>query len=130
MMDTFASPLRAGCLVAGSGLVVAFAVTAVRRRRAGAGFGELADLMERDWFSAGKVFFAVLTGLAGSWAAALVGGTRSGLTESVAILFPLGIVAAFAACRFADGAGGRSLGEKAVVLVAAPVALGAIMTGW
>nr|WP_251693170.1 hypothetical protein [Streptomyces sp. CHD11] len=130
MMDTLASLLRAGCLVAGSALMVAFAVTAVRRRRAGAGFGELADLMERDWFSAGKVFFAVLTGLAGSWAAAYAGGTRSGLTESVAILFPLGVVAAFAVCRFADGAGGRALGGKAVALVAVPVALGAIMTGW
>ncbi|GGX11521.1 hypothetical protein GCM10010297_36050 [Streptomyces malachitofuscus] len=129
-MDTFASVLRSVCLVAGAALLVAFVVTAVRRRSAGASFGELADLMERDWFSAGKVFFAVLTGLVGTWAAAYVGGTRGELTESVAVLFPLGIVAAFAVCRFADGAGGRALGEKAVALVVAPIALGAIMTGW
>jgi hypothetical protein len=129
-MDIVANALRWSFLGAGTVLLVAFAVKAVARRRAGAGFGELAELMEREWFSAKKVFFAVLTGLAGSWAAAYVGGTRSGPTEAVPVLFPLGIVAAFAVRSFAGSAGGRSPGEKAVALVAAPDALGAVMTGW
>ncbi len=129
-METAASVLRWVFLGAGTVLLAAFAVTAVRRRRDGAGFGDLADLMEREWFSAGKVFFAVLTGLAGSWAAAFVGGNRGGLGDSVAILFPLGIVAAFAACRLALTSGEPSLRDKVLALVAAPVALGAVMTGW
>jgi hypothetical protein len=129
-MDIAAEVMRWVFLAAGIVLLAAFGVTAMRRRRSGARFGELADLMEREWFSAGRVFLAVLAGLAGSWAAAFVGGSRSGLADSVAILFPLGIVAAFAACRAALGSGGPALRDKAIALVAAPLALGAVMTGW
>ncbi|UQA95608.1 hypothetical protein [Streptomyces halobius] len=111
-------------------MLVAFAVAAIRRHRDGDRFGELAELMEREWFSAGKMFFTVLVGLVGSWAAAYMGGTRSGLPESVPILFPLGIVAAFAVCRLTAKGDGNPLRVKALVLLAAPLPLGAMMTGW
>ncbi|MEU3947235.1 hypothetical protein [Streptomyces sp. NPDC029526] len=129
-MDLVAGVLRWGFVGGAALLLGAFAVAAVRERRSGAAYGELADLMEREWFSAGKVFFTVLVGLAGSWAAAYVGGTRSGLSESVPILFPLGVVAAFAACRWAAVDDRHPLRVKIVALVAAPLALGTVMTGW
>ncbi|MEY9993148.1 hypothetical protein ABIE67_005180 [Streptomyces sp. V4I8] len=129
-MDILATVLRWAFFGAGTALLVAFAVAATRRRRDGARFGELAELMEREWFSAGKVFFTVLVGLAGSWAAAYVGGTRSGLPESVPILFPLGIVAAFVVCRLTARSDREPQGVKALVLLAAPLPLGAVMTGW
>ncbi|GAA2667562.1 hypothetical protein [Streptomyces lunalinharesii] len=128
-MATTAAVLRWGFLIAGVCVLLAFSVTAVRRWRGGSRFGELTDVMEREWFSAGKVFFAVLAGAAGSWAAAYVGGTRSPLIETVPIVFPLGLVAAFVVCRYA-GRGGNPLRVKALALLLAPLALGTVMTGW
>ncbi|MEU6530431.1 hypothetical protein ABZ869_14705 [Streptomyces sp. NPDC046928] len=129
-MDIAASVLRWGFFAAGTVLLVSFAFAAARRHRAGARFGELAELMEREWFSAGKVFFTVLAGLAGSYLAAYVGGTRGPLSESVPILFPLGIVAAFVVCRATMRGEREPLRVKALVLLAAPLPLGAVMTGW
>ncbi|GAA3486785.1 hypothetical protein GCM10018987_08640 [Streptomyces cremeus] len=77
------------------------------RRCAGSGFGQLVEAMESEWFSAGKVFFAVLVGIAGSWASAYVGGARTGLAEAVPVVFPRGIVASFVVCRYAGGAAAR-----------------------
>lgn len=122
--------LRWGFLGAGAVLLAAFVLAAARRRRDGARFGELAEWMEREWFGAGTVFFAVLAGLAGSWAAAYAGGTATGFEESVPVLFPLGVVAAFAACRLKARGDREPLRVKALVLLAAPLPLGALMTGW
>ncbi|MGW7552518.1 hypothetical protein [Streptomyces rimosus] len=129
-MELAATVLRWGFFGIGSTLLIAFILTAARQRRAGASFGELAELMEREWFSAGKVFFTVLTGLAGSWSAAYLGGTRSGLQEAVPILFPLGVVAAFVVCNLTKSDGSNSLRIEALVLLAAPLPIGAVMTGW
>ncbi|MEU7205505.1 MULTISPECIES: hypothetical protein [Streptomyces] len=131
-MELAATVLRWGFFGVGSALLIAFVVTAARQRRDGASFGELAELMEREWFSAGKVFFTVLVGLVGSWSAAYVGGTRSGLQETVPILFPLGVVAAFVVCSLTKSGSdiSNSLRIKALVLLAAPLPIGAVMTGW
>ncbi|RFU85947.1 hypothetical protein DY218_14725 [Streptomyces triticagri] len=130
-MESLATLLRWAFLGTGLALMAAFAVTAVRRRRrTGEPFGELVEFMEREWFSAGAVFFAMVVGLAGSWAAAHTGGTRTSVDESAAILFPLGIVAAFTVCRMTRHDGTHSLWTKLVALVAAPLALGTVMTGW
>ncbi|WP_203592478.1 MULTISPECIES: hypothetical protein [unclassified Streptomyces] len=120
--------LRRGFLGGAALLLGAFAVAVVRERRSGAAYGEVADLMEHEWFSAGKVFVTVLVGLAGSWAAACVGGTRSGLSESVPILFPSGLAAAFVVCRRDAVDDRHALSVKIVALVAAPFALGTVMT--
>ncbi|MFE7889655.1 hypothetical protein [Streptomyces sp. NPDC057412] len=125
--------LRWGFLGAGAVLLAAFVLAAARRRRDGARFGELAEWMEREWFGAGTVFFAVLAGLAGSWAAAYArgaGGAGIALEESVPVLFPLGVVAAFAARRLTARGDREPLRVKALVLLAAPLPLGALMTGW
>ncbi|MFD9910554.1 hypothetical protein [Streptomyces sp. NPDC059063] len=129
-MEIIAAALRWVFLGAGVALMAAFLVAAVRKRRRGTRFGELVEFMEREWFSAGKVFFTMIVGLAGSWSAAYVGGTRAGVDESAAILFPLGIVAAFAVCRLAAEDDGRAMRTKLVALVAVPLALGTVMTGW
>lgn len=128
-MTVVATVLRWIFLVAGVGILAAFLVTAVRARIAGTGFGELVDVMEDRWFAAGQVFFAVLVGLAGSWAAGWAGGTRGALTESVPVLFPLGVVAAFIVRRRTDEDGGP-FRVKLLALVAAPLLLGGVMTGW
>ncbi|MDX3503554.1 hypothetical protein PV689_16700 [Streptomyces sp. ATCC51928] len=124
-MVVVATVLRWILLTAALGILTAFLVTAVRARRAGTGFGELADVLEDRWFAMNRVFLAVLAGLAGSWAAEWAGGTRAPITESVPVLAPLGIVAAFVV--------GRAAGPfrvKPLVLIAAPLLLGGVMTGW
>src|SRR5690606_23323436 len=122
--------LRRSFLGGAALLLGAFAVAVVRARRSGAAAGEVAALMEREWFSAGKGFVAVLVGLAGSWAAACVGGTRSGLSESGPILFPSGLVAAFVVCRRDAVDDRHPLSAKRVALVAAPSPLGPGIPGW
>ncbi|GAB2942122.1 MULTISPECIES: hypothetical protein [unclassified Streptomyces] len=139
-MTVVASVLRWVFLVAGAAVLAAFLVSAVRARIAGTGFGELVDLLENRWFAPGQVFFAVLAGLAGSWAAGWLGGTRPPLLESVPLLFPLGIVAAFVVRRTGGGAGGddnedadrdgRAFLVKLLALLAAPLLLGGVMAGW
>ncbi|MEU7592611.1 hypothetical protein AB0B79_06170 [Streptomyces sp. NPDC039022] len=129
-MELAAAVLRWGFFGVGSVLLMAFVITAARQRRAGASFVELAELMEREWFSAGKVFFTVLVGIVGSWSAAYVGGTRSGLQETVPILFPLGVVATFVVCSLTKRDSSNSLQIKVLVLLAAPLPIGAVMTGW
>ncbi|WP_103534390.1 hypothetical protein [Streptomyces sp. SM11] len=128
-MTVVATVLRWIFLVAGVGILAAFLVTAVRARVAGTRFGELVDVMEDRWFTAGQVFLAVLVGLAGSWAAGWAGGTPAALTESVPVLFPLGIVAAFVVRRRTEEDGGP-FRVKLLALVAAPLLLGGVMTGW
>ncbi len=128
-MAAAASVLRWGFLVAGCAVLVAFVIVALRRWREGSGFGQLVEVMESEWFSAGKVFFAVLVGIAGSWASGYVGGTRTGLAESVPMVFPMGIVASFAVCRYARE-GSSPMRVKLCALVLAPLAFGAVMTGW
>ncbi|WP_069744496.1 hypothetical protein [Streptomyces sp. EN23] len=137
-MTVVATALRWAFLVAGVAVLAAFLVSAARARISGARFGELVDALENRWFAPGQVFFAVLAGLAGSWAAGWVGGTRPPLLESVPMLFPLGIVAAFVVCRTGGGAGGdedadragRTFLVKLLTLLAAPLLLGGVMTGW
>ncbi|MEV4870750.1 hypothetical protein [Streptomyces syringium] len=125
-----ASVLRWGFLAAGSFTLVTFLATAARLHRKGARFGELVEVMERGWFSAGTVFFAVLSGLAGSWAAGQTIGTPATLTESVPALFPMALVAAYAFARFAAPDDSPPLRAKVVFLVAAPLICGAVLTGW
>ncbi|WNF27519.1 hypothetical protein RI138_12105 [Streptomyces sp. C11-1] len=137
-MTVVATVLRWAFLVAGAAVLAAFLVSAVRARIAGTRFGELVDVLENRWFAPGQVFFAVLAGLAGSWAAGWAGGTRPPLLESVPILFPLGIVAAFVVRRTDGGEGGdedagrdgRAFLVKLLALLAAPLLLGGVMTGW
>ncbi|NUW04848.1 hypothetical protein [Streptomyces sp. CAI 127] len=137
-MTVVATALRWAFLVAGAAVLAAFLVSAARARISGTRFGELVDALENRWFAPGQVFFAVLAGLAGSWAAGWAGGTRPPLLESVPMLFPLGIVAAFAVCRTAGGSGGnedtdragRTFLVKLLALLAAPLFLGGVMTGW
>ncbi|WP_098897256.1 hypothetical protein [Streptomyces sp. st77] len=137
-MTVVATTLRWAFLVAGAAVLTAFLVSAARARISGTRFGELVDALENRWFAPGQVFFAVLAGLAGSWAAGWAGGSRSPLLESVPMLFPLGIVAAFAVCRTAgspDGnedtdRAGRTFLVKLLALLAAPLLLGGVMTGW
>ncbi|MFJ6611089.1 hypothetical protein ACIQPT_12470 [Streptomyces sp. NPDC091289] len=147
-MVVVAMVLRWIFLVAGVGILAAFLVTAVRARRAGTGIGELVDVLEKEWFATNRVFLAVLAGLAGSWAAGWAGGTRGAVTESVPTLAPLGIVAAFVVCRVCRRTGGSEDGTedeygngdgdgdggpfrmKLLALVAAPLLLGGVMTGW
>ncbi|MEU7327298.1 hypothetical protein [Streptomyces parvus] len=124
-MVVVATVLRWTFLVAGVGILAAFLVTAVRARRAGAGFGELVDVLENRWFATDQVFLAVLAGLAGSWAAEWAGGARGAVAESVPTLAPLGIVAAFVVSRAAG-----PFRVKLLSLVAAPLLLGGVMTGW
>ncbi|MFJ4876820.1 hypothetical protein ACIP93_16595 [Streptomyces sp. NPDC088745] len=128
-MAVAASVLRWGFLVAGCAVLVAFSIAALRRRRAGSGFGQLVEVMESEWFSAGKVFFAVLVGIAGSWVSAYVGGARTGLAEAVPVVFPMGIVASFVVCRYARE-GGSPMRVKVCALVFVPLTFGAVMTGW
>ncbi|GGP57646.1 hypothetical protein [Streptomyces sindenensis] len=137
-MTVVATALRWAFLVAGVAVLAAFLVSAARARTTGTRFGELVDALEKRWFAPGQVFFAVLAGLAGSWAAGWVGGARPPLLESVPVLFPLGIVAAFVVCRTGGGAGGKEDADrdgrtflvKLLALLAAPPLLGGVMTGW
>ncbi|OCC09310.1 hypothetical protein [Streptomyces sp. PTY087I2] len=137
-MTVVATALRWTFLVGGVAVLAAFLVSAARARIAGTRFGELVDALETRWFATGQVFFAVLAGLAGSWAAGWAGGTRPPLLESVPMLFPLGIVAAFVVRRTGGGAGGnedtdrdgRTFLVKLLALLAAPLLLGGVMTGW
>ncbi|MFI7327294.1 hypothetical protein ACIBQ3_21885 [Streptomyces rubiginosohelvolus] len=133
-MTVVASVLRWTFLVAGVAVLAAFLVSAVRARIAGTGFGELVDLLENRWFAPGQVFFAVLAGLAGSWVAGWAGAPRPPLLESVPLLFPMGLVAAFVVRRTGGDEdadrGGRTFLVKLVALLAVPLLLGAVMTGW
>ncbi|MEV6584086.1 hypothetical protein AB0M92_38860 [Streptomyces sp. NPDC051582] len=128
-MHTTAAIVRWVSLGAGALVLVAFAVFAVRRYRAGTRCGELLELMERDWFTAGKTFLAVLAGLAGSWTAALVGGARPDVWDAIPLLFPMALTAAFTASRLTASGLTRTV-LRALVLIAVPFALGTVMTGW
>ncbi|MFJ9625652.1 hypothetical protein [Streptomyces sp. NPDC101181] len=133
-MAVVATVLRWVFLVAGVAVLAAFLVSAARARIAGTRFGELVDVLESRWFAPGQVFFAVLAGLAGSWAAGWVGGDRPPLLESVPVLFPLGVVAAFLVRRAGGGGDsardGRAFLVRLLALLVAPLLLGGVMTGW
>ncbi|MEV7191415.1 hypothetical protein AB0N81_06355 [Streptomyces sp. NPDC093510] len=129
-MNTLAEALRWTFLCGAAALLVACMITAIRKRATGAGFGPIVAHMESKWFSADKTLFAIITGYFGSWVAAHIGGSPPDVGECLTILFPLGVVAAFVATRLTARRADRALQIKLLALVAAPIALGAAMTGW
>ncbi|MFK8906844.1 hypothetical protein [Streptomyces sp. YS-3] len=129
-MSTPAEALRWTFLCGAATLLVACVIAAVRKRSQGGNFCAIIAHTENEWFSANKALVAIATGYLGSRIAAHAGGTSPDAGESLAILFPLGIVAAFAATRLAARRADHAIRINLLTLVAAPIALGVAMTGW
>ncbi|PZT70978.1 hypothetical protein DN402_00410 [Streptomyces sp. SW4] len=104
-MHTVALTLQWVFLVAGFALLGAAAVSSVRMRLAGAGFGGVAENLERRWFGAGSVLLALFAGAAAMVLAGRLTGGDVGIDEAVLVVFPLALVASFAVRRLTAGNG-------------------------
>lgn len=85
---------------------------------------------ERDWFSGGKAILALSAGLAGSWMASLLGGSRQEVWDAILLLFPMAVVAALAASRLRDGDRRNHWLLRSLLLIVAPILLGGAITIW
>ncbi|MGY5628406.1 hypothetical protein ACW7N6_05325 [Streptomyces sp. UC1A3] len=80
-MHTIAVALQWTVLVAGFTVLVAAAVSSIRVRLSGAGFGTVVEHVERRWFGAGSVLLALLTGAAAMVVAGRLTGEASASTK-------------------------------------------------
>ncbi|WP_157868901.1 hypothetical protein [Streptomyces atriruber] len=129
-MNTLAEALRWAFICGTAVLLVACITTATRKRSEGASWGTIIAHMENKWLSADKALFAIFTGYFGSRVAEHIGGSPPGTEECLTILFPLGVVAAVVATRLTVRRADRATWINLLALVAAPIALGAVTTGW
>ncbi|MFE1587493.1 hypothetical protein ACFW6Q_17620 [Streptomyces sp. NPDC058737] len=126
-MHTVAVALQWAVLVAGFAVLLAAVVSAVRVRLSGPGAGNVVAHLERRWFGAGSVLLALLAGAAAMVGAGRLTGGGVGLDEATLVVFPLALVASFAARRLTAGdAHGTTVRVSGLVVV--PALLGAVMS--
>ncbi|MEV8244379.1 hypothetical protein AB0R01_11495 [Streptomyces rochei] len=126
-MHTIAVALQWTVLVAGFTVLVAAAVSSIRVRLSGAGFGTVVEHVERRWFGAGSVLLALLTGAAAMVVAGRLTGGGVGIDEAALIVFPLALVASFAVRRLTARDAQRTT-ARVTGLVVVPALLGAVMS--
>ncbi|QCR50581.1 hypothetical protein D3C59_19985 [Streptomyces sp. SHP22-7] len=114
-------------LVAGFTVLVAAAVSSIRVRLSGAGFGTVVEHVERRWFGAGSVLLALLTGAAAMVVAGRLTGGGVGIDEAALVVFPLALVASFAVRRLTARDAQRTT-ARVTGLVVVPALLGAVMS--
>ncbi|CAL9567627.1 hypothetical protein [Streptomyces sp. enrichment culture] len=126
-MRTVAVALRVTVLVAGFAVLGAAAVSSIRARLSGAGFGTVLDQLERRWFGAGSVLLALLVGAAAMVGTGHLTGEGVRIDEAALAVFPLALAASFAVRRLtAKNARGTTV--RLAGLVVAPGLLGAMMS--
>ncbi|MFH9438373.1 hypothetical protein [Streptomyces rochei] len=126
-MHTIAVALQWTVLVAGFTVLVAAAVSSIRVRLSGAGFGTVVEHVERRWFGAGSVLLALLTGAAAMVVAGRLTGGGVGMDEAALVVFPLALVASFAVRRLTARDAQRTT-ARVTGLVVVPALLGAVMS--
>ncbi|CAL9319677.1 hypothetical protein [Streptomyces sp. SudanB91_2054] len=126
-MHTIAVALQWTVLVAGFTVLVAAAVSSIRVRLSGAGFGTVVEHVERRWFGAGSVLLALLTGAAAMVVAGRLTGGGVGIDEATLVVFPLALVASFAVRRLTARDAQRTT-ARVTGLVVVPALLGAVMS--
>ncbi|MBQ0883024.1 hypothetical protein TR631_31130 [Streptomyces rochei] len=126
-MHTIAVALQWTVLVAGFTVLVAAAVSSIRVRLSGAGFGTVVEHVERRWFGAGSVLLALLTGAAAMVVAGRLTGGGVGIDEAALLVFPLALVASFAVRRLTARDAQRTT-ARVTGLVVVPALLGAVMS--
>ncbi|GGZ76701.1 hypothetical protein ACFC5H_01290 [Streptomyces rochei] len=126
-MHTIAVALQWTVLVAGFTVLVAAAVSSIRVRLSGAGFGTVVEHVERRWFGAGSVLLALLTGAAAMVVAGRLTGGGVGIDEAALVVFPLALVASFAVRRLTARDAQRTT-ARVTGLVVVPALLGAVMS--
>ncbi|MGY4274992.1 hypothetical protein [Streptomyces sp. M18.1] len=126
-MHTIAVALQWTVLVAGFTVLVAAAVSSIRVRLSGSGFGTVVEHVERRWFGAGSVLLALLTGAAAMVVAGRLTGGGVGIDEAALVVFPLALVASFAVRRLTARDAQRTT-ARVTGLVVVPALLGAVMS--
>ncbi|WP_431330180.1 hypothetical protein ACPZ13_08720 [Streptomyces sp. IPPR8] len=126
-MHTITVALQWTVLVAGFTVLVAAAVSSIRVRLSGAGFGTVVEHVERRWFGAGSVLLALLTGAAAMVVAGRLTGGGVGIDEAALVVFPLALVASFAVRRLTARDAQRTT-ARVTGLVVVPALLGAVMS--
>ncbi|MFE6315580.1 hypothetical protein [Streptomyces rochei] len=126
-MHTIAVALQWTVLVAGFTVLVAAAVSSIRVKLSGAGFGTVVEHVERRWFGAGSVLLALLTGAAAMVVTGRLTGGGVGIDEAALVVFPLALVASFAVRRLTARDAQRTT-ARVTGLVVVPALLGAVMS--